>query len=325
MLMFGPAKKSAFFAILALFYITVVMGLFMGTGQANAQQLLEMQPLGGTVYRVIYRGSLQGNFDNNMLVSVGKDGLFMVDHRNTLDNAILPFIENEFDKRVKIATNTHWHPDHTNGNRWFGSEVVIITHEKTRERRSAVLSPSWAPGGLPPLPRHALADITFRDELALYFEDEPIKFISLPVGHTDSDILILFSESEIAAVGDVYNGRGQLSGYDYYSGDPRNYLVELDALLDLIPNDFRLVTGHGGVDTRNDLVEYRALYAQLLDELDSRRREGMSAEAAAELGLPHHWLDWLPRNEYDDSGDWLLETTRRLWRDAEAEKSREDQ
>ena len=320
--MLSTAKISIFIIRLALLCSAAVMSSLLGIGYANAKSILDVQPLEGTVYRVIYRGSLEGNFDNNMLVSVGEDGLFMVDHRNTTDNSILPFIEREFGKRVKAATNTHWHPDHTNGNRWFDSDVVIIAHENTHARRSVTQSPSWAPNGLAPLPRNALPDYTFEDEISVHFNDNPIKLISLPVGHTDSDILVLFTGSKVAALGDVFNGRGQIAGYDYHSGDPRNYLAELDALLALLPNDYTLVSSHGGITTKDDIVEYRTLYADLLNELDHRRVAGMSAEAAAKMGLPQSWSNWLSQEEYEDSNDWLLEEARRLWADAETETLR---
>ena len=143
----------------------------------------------------------------------------------------------------------------------------------------------------------------------------------MPIGHTDSDILILFTGSKVAVLGDVFNGRGQISGYDYHSGNPRNYLAELDAILTLVPDDYQLVTGHGGIATKDDVIEYRALYADLLGELDRRRIAGMSVEAATEIGLPRRWLNWLSQEEYDDSGDRLSHEVRWLWAAADQEKS----
>ncbi len=284
---------------------------------ANGESLLSFHAMNGPVSQVVYHGSREGNFDNNLVVSAGVDGIFMVDHRNTTDNSILPEIEKEFGKTVKLAVNTHWHPDHMNGNQWFSDDVIIIAHKNTRMRRSRKQYPSWAPNGLPELAKNALPDLTFDEDVSIHFNGELIKIASLPVGHTDGDIVVMFTESKIAALGDVFNGRGQLSGYDYFSGDPRNYLAELDSLLIILPDDYDLITGHGGIATKDDIVEYRSLYAALIDELDQRRNAGISAEEAAEAGMPTSWLAWLPQQEYDDSGDWLLEVTRRLWADAQ--------
>ena len=34
--------------------------------------------------------------------------------------------------RVRLLVNTHWHSDHTDGNKAFGPGAVIIAHENVR-------------------------------------------------------------------------------------------------------------------------------------------------------------------------------------------------
>ena len=301
----------------AFFYCVAILIGAIGASRAQAQNILEIRKIEGPVHHLVYRGSVDGNFDNNMIVSAGEDGILLVDHRNTVDNSVLGFIEATFGETVDFAVNTHWHPDHTNGNRWFPSEVVIFAHKNTHTRRVAPQNPSWAPNGLAALPNHALPDVATDAELSIRFNNETIELHALPVGHTDSDILVLFTKSKIAAIGDVFNGRGQISGFDYFSGDPRGYLAELDFAITLLSDDYVVVTGHGDPSSRNEIIEYRALYAALLDELDHRRKRGLSANKAAQIGLPNIWRQWLSDTEFDDSGDWLLQTTRRLWANAE--------
>jgi len=317
-----PEKERHFFkarrhALAGIFAMMVAIDF------AAAQSPVTIKPLSGPVHHVVYHGAQLGNFDNNLAVSVGADGILMIDHRNTLDNSILKTIEDRFGKSVTLAVNTHWHPDHTNGNRWFDDDVVVISHEKTRQRRATVQNNVWAPDGLAALPEGALPDITFSQQLTIYFNGEPIKLIALPTGHTDSDVLVLFVDSRVAVLGDVFNGRGQLSGYDWASGDPRNYLIELSQLIELIPDGFTMVTGHGGLTNKADMRVYHGLYTALIAELDKRHKAGMSEEEATEIGLPNNWLDWLPQHEYDDSGDWLLQMVQRLWADADTKNPNE--
>ncbi len=50
----------------------------------------------------------------NILVSVGQDGVFMVDHQFVpLTIKIKDAISKITDQPIKFVINTHWHPDHT--------------------------------------------------------------------------------------------------------------------------------------------------------------------------------------------------------------------
>lgn len=53
-------------------------------GGARAEELITFASINGSVHRVVYHGSRAGNFHNNLAVSIGADGVSMVDHRNTI-------------------------------------------------------------------------------------------------------------------------------------------------------------------------------------------------------------------------------------------------
>jgi glyoxylase-like metal-dependent hydrolase (beta-lactamase superfamily II) len=70
----------------------------------------------------------------NIGVVADPTGLLMID---AMEEAEAPQIRDLLKKlpggdHVKILINTHWHGDHTGGNRVFGSGAAIIAHENVR-------------------------------------------------------------------------------------------------------------------------------------------------------------------------------------------------
>jgi len=67
----------------------------------------------------------------NLLASVGKDGILLVDTGYPQTGEILKReIKKLGNGKVKIVVNTHEHSDHVSGNEKFADEAVIISHER---------------------------------------------------------------------------------------------------------------------------------------------------------------------------------------------------
>ncbi|AFY39005.1 hypothetical protein Lepto7376_2744 [[Leptolyngbya] sp. PCC 7376] len=81
---------------------------------------IETVPITENIYVLYGRGG-------NIGVLVGEDGVFLVDDQFTpltakIKGAIAKFI----DEPIKFVINTHWHFDHTDGNKNLGKEGVVI-------------------------------------------------------------------------------------------------------------------------------------------------------------------------------------------------------
>ena len=72
----------------------------------------------------------------NILVSMGKDGVVMVDDQFApLTVKIKDAISKLTDKPIKFVINTHRHGDHTGGNENMGEAgTIIISHDNVRKR-----------------------------------------------------------------------------------------------------------------------------------------------------------------------------------------------
>src|SRR5215813_680230 len=96
----------------------------------------------------------------NIGVSVGPDGILIVDDQFA---PLAPKIEAALKQlnpgKLKFVLNTHYHGDHTGGNKHFGQQAHIIAHTNVRRRL----------GGTPADSKPELPIITFDDSLSVWF------------------------------------------------------------------------------------------------------------------------------------------------------------
>jgi len=210
----------------------------------------------------------------NIGVSVGPDGLVLIDDKFA---PIAPKIEAALrtvsDKPVRFIINTHFHGDHTDGNAVFGPRSTVIAHENTRKRMMAGRGK-----GDPPAPAAALPVITFEDKLSVHLNGEEIRAIHFPSGHTDTDVVIFFTRSNVVHMGDdFFNGIFPFIDTEG-GGSVKGLIANLTKLLEQIPADAKIIPGHGPIGTPKDL---RA-FLQMLKETSGIIESGIKAKKTAE-------------------------------------------
>jgi cyclase len=185
----------------------------------------------------------------NIGVSVGPDGLVLIDDKFApLANKIEAALKTISDKPVRFVINTHFHGDHTDGNIVFGQKSTIIAHANTRKRLLA-----GAGKDQPPAPPAALPVITFEDKLMVHLNGEDIRAIHFPSGHTDTDVVIFFTKSNVVHMGDdFFNGIFPFIDVDG-GGSVKGLIGNLQKLLEQIPADARIIPGHGPIATAKEL------------------------------------------------------------------------
>src|SRR6185369_14275174 len=91
----------------------------------------------------------------NIGVSVGADGILIVDDEFApLADKIRAALKRLGEGKLRYILNTHFHGDHTGGNKEFGTEAPIIAHDNVRKRLTGELKP--ASGSANPAPPEAL-------------------------------------------------------------------------------------------------------------------------------------------------------------------------
>ncbi len=241
---------TVFFAFVAL------VGARTAIGQDMESAVIETREIAGNVYALFGPGG-------NIGVSVGDDGMLIVDDLMApLTERIRAALSELGEGEVKFLLNTHWHPDHTGANQDWGSSAPIVAHHNVRQRLSTqqeVLGMTYGP-----LPAEGLPVITFADSLSIHFNGEEIRAIHLPGGHTDGDIVVWFTESNVVHMGDLFFN-GAFPFIDFGTGgDVLQFTENVSAVLDRIPDNVRIIPGHGPVADNEDLRRFHTMLIETI-------------------------------------------------------------
>ncbi len=225
-------------------------------------------PLGGSV------SVLQG-YESNIVVSIGDDGIVMVD-TNVAENAeqLLAALQRLSNKPIRFAINTHAHGDHTWGNSFFQKFAPVISSGNTRQR----LATGNEKTRDKPLPPEGLPIITFEGEMTLHLNGEEIRLMKLPPAHTDGDVVVFFKKANVVVMGDVYMSPAISFGDRWYGGGMLPLMAALEHLLPQIPADAKVVPTHGVVSTRADVQKGLEALKQMKAVAESGIRAGKTLE-----------------------------------------------
>ncbi|GMG87113.1 MBL fold metallo-hydrolase [Biformimicrobium ophioploci] len=223
---------------------------------------------------------LQGR-GGNIGVSVGEDGVFMVDDQYApLTGKILKAISELSDKPVRFVINTHWHGDHTGGNENLSGEgALIIAHENVRKRMSADQVMEVFKRTVPAAPEAALPVITFTDATTFYWNDEEIHVFHIDPAHTDGDSIVHFRKANVIHMGDTFFNGSYPFVDTSAGGDIDGVIANAERIMALSDEKTRIIPGHGPLTDKAGLTAYRDLLVELRDRIKALVDKGMSREA----------------------------------------------
>jgi glyoxylase-like metal-dependent hydrolase (beta-lactamase superfamily II) len=199
----------------------------------------------------------------NIAVSVGEDGVVLVDDQFApLAGKIKAALKGITDRPIRVVLNTHWHGDHTGGNAVFGRGAPIVAHDNVRKRLVSG-SPRVELGGKtfdarPPAPKEALPIVTFQDKVSVHLNGEEIRALHLPSGHTDGDVIVYFTKSNVVHMGDDFVSNGFPFADLASGGSIKGMIAAIDRAVKDLPADVKVIPGHGGVSTIADMKKISA-------------------------------------------------------------------
>jgi glyoxylase-like metal-dependent hydrolase (beta-lactamase superfamily II) len=224
---------------------------------------------------------LQG-VGGNMVAQIGPDGQLLID--SSIASAA-PRLKQTLSglsvQPLKLLINTHWHFDHTDGNAALhDGGALILAHENTRLRLSHPQRVEALGLDFPAAATSALPQEVFQESSHLFFNNDDLRLVHFSPAHTDSDIYILFKNSNVIHAGDIwFNGTYPL--IDDSSGGGIDGMVRASSeLISLADNETKIIPGHGALGNKAGLTGYRDMLVTVRDRVQGLKRGGRSIEEA---------------------------------------------
>ena len=214
----------------------------------------------------------------NVVVLTGREGKVVVDSfvlpawprlKSTLDGLDT--------STIRTLIDTHWHFDHADNNANFrAAGAGILAHENTRKRLSEehdVLGMHFEPASPEALPTQ-----TFADRHTVTVNGEQIILAHVPPAHTDTDIMVHFTNANVLHMGDLFfNGM-----YPFIDASTRgniNGMIGSAArALQMVDDRTKIVPGHGPVGDRAALQKYRTMLLTVRDRVRTQKAKGATLE-----------------------------------------------
>jgi glyoxylase-like metal-dependent hydrolase (beta-lactamase superfamily II) len=216
----------------------------------------------------------------NLVVSVGEDGVFLVDDQYApLTEKIIAAIRELSDGPIRFVLNTHWHGDHTGGNENLGGAgALIVAHDNVRRRMSVEGFIEAYDMRVEASPPGALPIVTFSEDVTFHLNGDEIHAFHVEHAHTDGDVIVWLQRANVVHMGDVYFS-GIYPFVDVSSGGSLDGIISASkAVLELIAEDTQVIPGHGTLSRRAGLAEYVAILETVRERVVGLIAEGKSKE-----------------------------------------------
>jgi cyclase len=211
----------------------------------------------------VLRGSGGGQAAGNVLVLLGERAALVVD---TGYPQFVPKYQEAIAARnggaITHVINTHWHDDHSDGNKVLGPDgALIVAHTNsrlmlTRDNKINVVRTVL---DQPAFPAAALPVMTFDDRLELYFGGERLELVHAAPAHTAGDVAVILRTSNVVHMGDVFLSSAYPFADVDNGGDLDGVIAFCRDVLARIDRDTVIVPGHGRTAAYADLEAYIAM------------------------------------------------------------------
>lgn len=216
----------------------------------------------------------------NIGVLAGPHGLFLVDAGIAVSKSkIQAALRSLGTGPVRYVVDTHWHWDHTDGNAWLHrSGATIIADSNTRRRLSQTIRVVEWEHTFTPVPRDGLPNEVLVGDRIISFGGERVAIRHYKPGHTDGDIFVFFTNSDILQTGDTF-WNGIYPFIDYAGGGGIDGSIRAANLnVRLAGAKTLVIPGHGPVGNRVQLVAFRDMLVAVRAKVAALKARGLTVD-----------------------------------------------
>ena len=269
-----------------LFIAVTISGLC--AFNVHAQASIKSSKLSDNLYML---EGVNGFIGGNVAVSVGDDGLLLVDSLvDGRDKQLRQKLKEFGAGKMRYLLNTHWHGDHTGGNKALSSEAAIIAHDNVRHYMQHDQHNFF--GERKASPAAAWPVLTFDSTMKVHFNGDTVKLIHYPNGHTGGDAVIYFKKAGVLHMGDTYF-KDIFPFVDLTTGGSVLGLAKnIGEIIQSMPADTKVIPGHGSLATIDDLTRYHTMLLDSLAVVKKAMKQGKSLEQVQKQGLGAEFAVW---------------------------------
>ncbi len=201
---------------------------------------------------------IHGEGGNIGLVVTEKGAVLIDDQFERLVPGLREAVKSVTGQPIKYLVNTHWHGDHTGGNIALEDQVTaIVAHTNVRSRLKKAQEKEGAKrGGLPEI-TVGFPDPKERAYMAIHLGGTEMHLLHQGPGHTDGDLIFGVPASHVMHMGDLFfNGLTPYIDLDS-GGNLEGMIANAEGVLGFLPEDAKIIPGHGPVGTKKDLARFR--------------------------------------------------------------------
>ena len=193
---------------------------------------------------------------------------------------------------ITYVINTHWHDDHSEGNKILGPDgALIVAHANARAMlmRDNKINVVRTVLDQPAFPAAALPVVTFADRIELYFGDERIELLHVAPAHTAGDVVAILRGHNVAHTGDVFLPTAYPFSDVDNGGSFDGEIEFVGRLLEALDHDTVIVPGHGRVARYDELAAYVAMLKAVRERVSALIAGGATLEQVVAAKPTAEW------------------------------------
>tara|TARA_B110000444_G_scaffold128919_1_gene121309 strand:- start:137 stop:1072 length:936 start_codon:yes stop_codon:yes gene_type:complete len=220
----------------------------------------------------------------NVGVFVSDNDVILIDNKyEIIEDVLMSSLRKITDKPIKYIINTHFHHDHSDGNRAFGKKgIPIISHQNAKKR---MMDDAELYGGIfesikdfvqPKYDKNSLPIITYDSKMTLSQGNEEIELYNFGNAHTDGDTVVVFKNNNIIHTGDAFVRYGY-PYVDLNNGGSIKGLVNFLGILESLCDEKTIIMpGHGSLSKKEDVTKLKEILLNLYTKTELGLKNGLS-------------------------------------------------